>query len=132
MSNAGSSLKSDLKLRFSANLKFIVDSAGLTRTEFANRLGDRLGKRPSVSGWFRAVAIPSAEILVAIADELNVPLDALFGRYPPSAKPLIETLKHLESLVSSVHGVLRTPRTEEEILAFKNELETKKEERKKP
>lgn len=83
---------------FSERLKLLRQARGLSQTRLAELL-DILPR--SYNRWERGGHVPHVEMLVKIADALQVSLDELIGRREPSAEPKIRN-PELHQLVQEV------------------------------
>ena len=73
------------KNNFSKNILALRKGHKLTLVQLSDILGVT---NPLVSAWEKGKAVPSFDVLLALADYFQVPLDYLVGREVDSARPL--------------------------------------------
>lgn len=81
-------------MSFGANLKALREQKGWTQKELASRLSL---SAPSVIAYELEQKKPSYEMLLALADALNVSLDELCGRKPP-VRCLADVMRRIVAL----------------------------------
>ena len=94
---------------FAERLKLLRQARGLSQTRLAELLGI-LAR--TYNRWERGGHVPHAEMLVKIADALQVSVDELLGRREPTAEPKIRN----PDLHQLVHEVDELPDEEQRAL----------------
>ena len=87
---------------FAENLKALRRARGLSQEELAGRLHVT---RQTVSKWENALSVPDAELLLRLAEELEVPVSRLLGgpaeaEEPPAPDQVAARLAELNRLLA--------------------------------
>ena len=80
---------------FADNLKTLRRARGLSQEELAGRLHVT---RQTISKWENALSVPDAELLLRLAEELEVPVSRLLGGPVEEAPAPVQVAAHLAEL----------------------------------